>query len=139
MHHQRARGTFGGASTSAGGMRRPVTDDEIARVLTYVECGYSLRQAAAAVGRNHASVLRRIRRSPDLVSEYRQKQQLAREQPLRQLHAASQRSWRAAAWLLTYLDRRDAKRPAKMPREGRTPDRVVSNLGQGRTLYVPFE
>jgi len=113
MHHATAAGANADAPPAARSARPRVTDDEIARVHTYVECGYSLRQAAAAVGRYHASVLRCIRRRPEWLVAYRQKRELAREQPLRQLHEASQRSWRAAAWLLTYFDRRESARRAQ--------------------------
>jgi hypothetical protein len=105
-NHAEAAGAAGGSATPAAGSGKPrLNDEEIARVLTYIECGYSLRQAAAAVGRRHGSVLRYIRRRPDLVEQYRQQRALARERPLRRVHEASQRSWRAAAWLLSYLDR----------------------------------
>jgi hypothetical protein len=109
MHHLTCAGSAAGSLSAAdpatSTSKRPrLTDEEIARVLTYVECGLSLRQASAAIGRNHASVLRVIRRNPTFVTEYRRRRELARERPLRHLHEASQKSWRAAAWLLTYLD-----------------------------------
>jgi hypothetical protein len=111
-HHESSENRDDCERPPAGSMRPRVTDDEIARVLTFVECGYSLRQASAAVGRNHASVLRCIRRNATLASEYRRRRELARHEPLLQLRQASQKSWRAAAWLLNYPDARE-RRPGK--------------------------
>ena len=108
MHHEAVSGGEMGAELAnqpAGKAR--LTAEEVTRVLTYVECGYSLRQAAAAIGRSHTTLLRLRQRSRDFDRQLRQRQELGREMPLQQMRQACQRSWRAAAWLLNYLDARE--------------------------------
>ena len=46
--------------------------------------------------------------------------QKARTDPLRSVYEASRTSWRAAAWLLDYLDRRAGRSPSAQKREAPT-------------------
>jgi hypothetical protein len=117
MHHDAAlAGDTGARLADESAVKARLTAEELARFLTYVECGYSLRQAAAAIGRAHTTLLRLRNRCRAFARELRQRQELAREQPLRHLRESSQRSWRAAAWLLNYLDAQQ-RPPRRRPRK----------------------
>ncbi|MCA9270079.1 MAG: hypothetical protein KDA41_16470 [Planctomycetales bacterium] len=84
-----------------------LTEKEIEAVLAHVSHGMSLRQAAAEIGRSHSTLVKLAKRN-ELFAEFLEEQrQKARGRPLAQVYAASQRSWRAAAWLVKYLDGRE--------------------------------
>lgn len=109
-----------------------VPEETIAQVLTYVACGYSLRQAAAAVGRSHSTFVKLKQRDPKFACRLLQHRELARDKPLRQVLQASERSWRAAAWLLKYLDARERTPRAKR----RDAAQQMSKLGHRVTCDV---
>jgi hypothetical protein len=98
--------TVAAVATAAGPLRRPLTDADIAKALVYVECGLSLRGAAAEIGRHHSTLLKRIKSDSAVADAFRAAQQKARNSPLAQIREASKTSWRAAAWLVKYLDAR---------------------------------
>jgi hypothetical protein len=109
-----AFGTAGAAAAQAGcaeaalaehpAVAARLTAIELARFLTYIECGYSLRQASESIGQSHTAMIRIRDRCVGLRDEMRRREKIARDRPLRHLHEASQHSWRAAAWLLNYLE-----------------------------------
>ena len=77
------------------------------RFLLCLSYGMSLRQAGAAVGCHYSTLVKRAKRDPALKRAIQSARQKARTDPLIAVQQASKRSWRAAAWLLTYLERRD--------------------------------
>jgi hypothetical protein len=80
------------------------------RFLTLAECGCSLREAAANIGRNHTTLLKRMKSDRQFGRAFRAAREQARNSPLMQIREASQKSWRAAAWLLNYYDARERGR-----------------------------
>jgi hypothetical protein len=98
-----------GASETVRAARRPLASDDVARALVYIECGYSLRAAAAEIGRHHSTLIKRLRSDPALADALAAAREKARSVPLSQVREASKTSWRAAAWLVKYLDARDAR------------------------------
>jgi hypothetical protein len=116
-----------------------VPESEISQVLTYVACGYSLRQAAAAVGRSHTTFVKLQRRDPKFACRLLQHRELARDKPLRQVLQASERSWRAAAWLLKYLDAQERAPHAKRRARRRVAAEAMSQLGHAGTLDVTLQ
>ena len=84
-----------------------LTDSEEDRFLTCLSLGLSLRQAAHAVGCHHTTMVKRAKRDEQFARRIAKARSHARTDPLLEVTQAARRSWRAAAWLLTYLDRRD--------------------------------
>ena len=113
LHHRAAKASAVGAATGGEPQAWRVSPHEIAQVLAFIECGYSLRQAAGAVGRSHTTFIRLRKRDENFDRALRQRRQLARDKPLRQVLQAAERSWRAAAWLLKYLDGQERTPRAK--------------------------
>jgi hypothetical protein len=104
FHQQPRSGEIAQCKAAAEADAWRVSPAEISQVLTFVEHGYSLRQAAGAVGRSHSTFVKLRRRDPKFDRDYRQHRELARDKPLLQVRRAAEQSWRAAAWLLKYLD-----------------------------------
>ena len=73
-----------------------------------------MRQAATAIGCHHTTFTRRAKRDANLARAIDRAKQQARTDPLLAVHKASQKSWRAAAWLLGYLERRDNRGQPKV-------------------------
>lgn len=86
-----------------------LTESEQDRVLLAVSLGLSLRQAAAMVGCHHTTLVKRAKRDKQFADAIARARLEARGNPLLEIYKASKTSWRAAAWLLNYLDRRDAR------------------------------
>jgi hypothetical protein len=79
----------------------------------------SLRGAARTIGRTHPTLIRRMRRDRQFAEKMREARRQARLEPLKQIQEASRRSWRAAAWLVKYIDARESGvRPAGSLRGG---------------------
>jgi hypothetical protein len=93
---------------------RPLTEAECAAAVACMACGMTLRGAARAIGRTHPTLIRRMRRDRQFAQQMRQAKRRARLDPLEQIRRSSRKSWRAAAWLLKYLDNRE--RGAKLAR-----------------------
>ena len=73
--------------------------------------------AARAVGRSHSTFVKRAKRDEQFAGRVELARQKARTDPLRSVYEASRTSWRAAAWLLEYLDRRAERNPPAEERE----------------------
>ena len=91
----------------------PLTESEEDRFLLCLNYGFSLRQAAAAVGCSHSTMVKRAKRDAAFAHKIAQAKASARLDPLWEITIASRKSWRAAAWLLTYLERREGRGKAK--------------------------
>ena len=92
--------------------RTPLTQQEKAQVAVLMSYGHSLRQAAARIGRSHMTISRHLKKDAafaELVESYRRDTE---SNALVEVVQASKRSWRAAAWLLQYLERREGKQSA---------------------------
>ncbi len=95
-------------STAACGKRnQPLTQSEEDRFLLLLSYGASMRQAAAAIGCHHSTMGKRAKRDPQFAAAVDRAKHQARSDPLLAVYQASRKSWRAAAWLLGYLERRD--------------------------------
>ena len=79
------------------------------RFLLCLSLGHSLRQAAAHVGVHHTTMVKRAKRDAEFAQAMALARQQARTDPLLAVRTASQKSWRAAAWLLEYLERRERR------------------------------
>ena len=91
----------------------PLTESEEDQFLLCLRYGFSIRQAAAAVGCSHSTMVKRAKRDEAFAKKIKQAQANARIDPLWEITIASRKSWRAAAWLLTYLERRDNRGKSK--------------------------
>ena len=103
-------GETGGAQADvapAEGKRRGLSSEEKERVALLMAYGYSLRQAAGLIKRAHTTVSRQLKKDADFAAQLQRYQSYAESDALREVIKASKKSWRAAAWLLTYLERRD--------------------------------
>ena len=99
----------GGAQSacSSEGSRKGLSGEEKERVAMLMSYGYSLRQAAARVERAHTTVSRQLKKDPEFAAQLERYRSYAESDALGEVVKASRKSWRAAAWLLTYLQRRD--------------------------------
>ena len=70
--------------------------------------GYSMRQAAAAIQRSHVTISRHLKKDPEFAAKAERFRRYAESDALDEIVKASSKSWRAAAWLLSYLERREA-------------------------------
>ncbi len=87
--------------------RTPLTQDEKDRVVVLVSYGHSLRQAAAHIGRTHVTLSRHLKKDKAFAEKVERYRRYAESDAMREVVAASRKSWRAAAWLLEYLGRRE--------------------------------
>jgi len=87
---------------------RPPMIDDIAkgRLLGLISHGLSFRQAAAQLGVHHAAILKLLQRDEQFAQQVAEARLDAISQPLLAVVKASRTSWRAAAWLANFLDRR---------------------------------
>jgi len=106
-HVQHLRAGHGPGAAPAGARRHGrMTAEEIHRVVACVSCGLSLRQTACIVGRHAGTLSRRIQRDEDFAAKIEWARAIAQAEPLAQIARAAKTSWRAAAWLVEYLDRK---------------------------------
>ena len=75
----------------------------------------SLRQAAAVLGVSHGTIHNTLKADPALAEEVTASRFQAQLQPLACVIREARRSWRAATWLLKYLD-------SKIASHDETPD-----------------
>ena len=105
-------------ASAAHDYQKPTLTKE-ARLLICLSMGMSMRAAARTIGCCHTTFVKRAKRDEHFAAQIEQAKQQARADPLRELYAASRKSWRAAAWLLEYLDRKQrvqVKPKGKSPR-----------------------
>jgi hypothetical protein len=96
---------------------RPAALDEQGkgRLIALLSVGMSMRQAAAVLGVSHTTVQKTLKAEPALAEEITAARFQAQLQPLACIIRESRRSWKAATWLLKYLD-------AKIAGHEETPD-----------------
>jgi hypothetical protein len=85
---------------------RPAAFDEHAKgkLLAPLALGLSLRQAASLLGVHHSTITNTLKADPALAEEITAARFQAQVQPLACIVRESRRSWKAATWLLKYLD-----------------------------------
>lgn len=88
------------------GRGRPAAFDEHAKgkLVALLALGLSLRQAASVLGVSHSTISNTLKAEPALQDEIDAARHQAQVQPLACIVRESRRSWKAAAWLLKYLD-----------------------------------
>jgi hypothetical protein len=91
---------------------RTVVDDVRKQaMLTLLGVGFSLRMTAAYVGVSHQTVANVLAGDPALAEDVRQARERAKFFPLNCILRECGRSWKAATWLLDYIERQqDAER-----------------------------
>jgi len=89
---------------------RVMTDLELTAVVSGVATGLSLRQCAALLGRSPGTLTRRMQRDEAFAARIEGARDAAVVEPLINVARAARKSWRAAAWLVKYLDSK--QRPA---------------------------
>ena len=93
------------------------------KLVTLLAIGLSLRQAASALGVSHTAVRGELKRNPELLEQVNAARFQAQIEPLLVIIRESRRSWRAATWLVKYLQARI------MLREG-TPEEAAASSGE---------
>jgi len=85
---------------------RPPTFDDHAKgqLVALLSVGMSMRQAAAVLGVSHTAVQKILKADPALAEEITSARFQAQLQPLACVIREARRSWKAATWLLKYLD-----------------------------------
>jgi hypothetical protein len=74
------------------------------KLIALLVVGFSLRQAAGVIGVSHTALRKLLARDPELMTEVNVSRSRAAMEPLAVVIRESKRSWRAATWLLKYLD-----------------------------------
>ena len=91
--------------------RKHVFDDYMrGRLVSLLAIGLSVRQAGAALGLSHEGVRKELKRNPELLEHVTAARFQAQLEPLLVIIRESRRSWRAATWLVKYLNDRIAAR-----------------------------
>jgi hypothetical protein len=85
---------------------RPAALDDQAKgqLIALLSVGMSMRQAAAVLGVSHTTVQKTLKADPALAEEITAARFQAQLQPLSCVIREARRSWKAATWLLKYLD-----------------------------------
>ena len=89
--------------------RAPLTREEKHQAALLISYGHSLRQAASQIGRSHMTLSRYMKNDPEFAEQVERYRGYAESDAMAEVVKASRRSWRAAAWLLTYLERRERR------------------------------
>jgi len=99
------------------GRGRPAAFDERnkGQLVALLSLGMSLRQAAAVLGVSHTTIRNTLQADATLAEEITAARFQAQLQPLACVIREARRSWKAATWLLKYLD-------AKIATHEETPD-----------------
>lgn len=94
------------AHAAPRGRGRPPVFDDLAKgkLIALLALGLSLRQAGAVLGVSHETVRKTLQSDPSLSEEITAARFQAQVQPLACVVRESRRSWKAATWLLKYLD-----------------------------------
>lgn len=98
-----------GTEVSTRGRPRAMDEFDRGRVCSLLASGASQRQAAAMVGCSQPTISRAIKEDPKFAAEVEEAKQKAQMMPLLQIATAGRTSWRAAVWLLEYLEKRQQK------------------------------
>jgi hypothetical protein len=85
--------------------RPPALDDQAkGQLIALLSVGMSMRQAAVVLGVSHTAVQKTLKADPALAEEITAARFQAQLQPLACVIREARRSWKAATWLLKYLD-----------------------------------
>jgi len=114
FHHLRPSGGVADDIQVGKRKRGPMTEEEVRRVVACVASGLSLRQTAHVVARHQSTLVRRIQRDEEFAAQIEWAQTIAQAEPLAHIAKAARKSWRAAAWLVEYLDRKRSGRTEKV-------------------------
>jgi hypothetical protein len=93
-------------AASRGGRPRALDERGKGQLLGLLAVGLSLRQAAAILGVSHTTLRRTLSANAELADEINAARARAALEPLACVIREAKRSWRAATWLLKYLDAR---------------------------------
>ena len=94
--------------TRARAGRPSVVDEDMKyTMLELLGIGLSLRMTAAHVGVSHQTVANVLEKDPAFAEEVRRTRQNAKVYPLNCILRECGRSWRAAAWLMEFLERKE--------------------------------
>lgn len=86
--------------------RKHVLDEFMrGRLVSLLAMGLTLRQAAAALGLSHVSIWKALRKDETLAEEVNAARFQAQIEPLLVILRESKRSWRAATWLIGYMNK----------------------------------
>ena len=89
--------------------RPPVMDDEVkSKVCLLLSIGLSRRQAASYLDVVHSTIANAMQRDPEFAAGVQRAEEVGAARPLVAIVTASQKHWRAAAWLLNHNKRRRA-------------------------------
>ena len=98
------------ASKPKRGGRPTVVDEQLkGKIVILLATGLSLRQTAAFLGITHPTVSAAIAGDPELAADLADARVRAEVHPLNHLIREGGRSWHAAAWLLTYLQKQNER------------------------------
>jgi hypothetical protein len=89
-----------------GGRPRALDERQKGQLTILLAVGLSQREAAAWLECSQTTIWRVLSSDAELANDVKRFHRLARLQPLLRVYRASGESWRAATWLLTYLDKR---------------------------------
>jgi hypothetical protein len=94
------------APLPAGPMGRPRKLDEVSKsILTrMLSRGFTVTEAAAFVGCNRTTVVREAKRDPVFGAEVKRAKDRAACEPKDVVVGAAKTNWRAAAWLINYIE-----------------------------------
>jgi hypothetical protein len=117
---------------------RPAAFDDHARgkLVALLALGLSVRQSATILGVSHPTILRTMAADPELREEITAARYQAQLQPLGCVIREAQRSWRAATWLLKYMDGKLAGRE-ETPEENT--ERVHREIVENQIRYEERE
>jgi hypothetical protein len=99
-------GSAGASPSQAHVGRKNVFDDFLrGRLVSLLAMGFSLRQAGAALGVSHVAISKELKRNPELTEQVTAARFQAQIEPLLVILRESKRSWRAATWVVNYLQK----------------------------------
>jgi hypothetical protein len=95
-----------GAGNKSKRGRPRLSDDALDKIVLLVGVGCSRRSAAQYVGCSPATIVNHMRRNEAFAQKIRSAEVYRVVQPLQNLRQQGNRSWRAAAWFLERIDRK---------------------------------
>ncbi len=110
-----------GVNLRASQMGRKYVFDEFlrGRLVSLLAMGLTLRQSAAALGLSHNAIWKELRKNAELSEQVNAARFQAQIEPLLVILRASKSNWRAATWLINYLNKSLGKREESWDERGR--------------------